>query len=219
MTTQTTRDRAAPQALVDLAVLAIKHGAARVSVVHEGLGHDFGAPIGWLLWIVPRENGDVDLVTHQIGCDLSDILAPAWLAEPAASETPDHPVVETLVEVFQNGIRNGWDVTYERQELEHENWQRLASVGLGPFGMRHELRATAPNWAYDDAAHARGDQVSTEISYSIREGVETDPVVFSNDGGTHRQVAVDHVEALLQSPAPNFVPVAYFDEDREEWVK
>lgn len=215
-------DRSVPQDLVDLAVLAIKRGAESVFLGHESMGFEFGAPIGWIMWIreasedgLPKKRAH--MISHQIGCDFDDFVLPEAFA---GDEIEEQPVIDVLVELFEAGVKNGWGVAYERQILEHMNWMRtFEEHGLEPFGMRHELRGNAAHWGYDEAARERGDRVSTNVVFSIREREEDDPVVFSDDGGTHRKVDAQHVEALLRAPAPNTVPVAYFDDDLDEWVK
>lgn len=225
-------ERSVPQGLVDLAILAIRCGAHKVSLGHDSLGFDFHAPIGWLLWITqydpalqPEGDDDEDednsaLEWHQIGCDPSDITAPAWLAESAADGSDDLVVIEDLLELFQAGVANGWDVAYERHESEHLIFQSIAKTYSieNPSGMRHQLRATANNWAYDSIAHARGDHALTEVVLSVCEGSQPDVLAFSDDGGTHRQVEWSHAAALLRTTAPDFVPVAYFDYQLERWV-
>jgi hypothetical protein len=215
-------DRSVPQELVDLALLAIKRGATNVALVHESLGYDFHAPIGWLLWItrgdaelVPENELRVELITHQVGCDFDP--TPAWLCAP---DVPEQTVIPELIDLFEVGIKNGWSVVYERKEADHHFFSRVFNERGLPLtlGMRHSLRATAHNWAYDEAARERGDQLSVEASLSLREGEIRDLVAFANDNDDHRQVDQAHVESLIRKAAPFFVPVAYHDADAEEWV-
>lgn len=217
-------DRTVPQELVDLAVLAIKRGALSVSLGHESLGYEFQAPIGWILWIneagddgFPKEGSTV-MINHQAGCDFDDFVLPAWLA---GDDVPEQPAIDQLIDLFEAGIKNGWNVAYERKMFDHQSFQEVARK-LGytdETGMRHRLTGNASNWHYDQAARDRGDQVSTEATLSICEGETPEPLAWSNDGGEPRQVQPTDVEALLTAQAPNFVPVAYFDDETEEWVK
>jgi hypothetical protein len=223
LTTVPGPDRTIPEELIDIAVLAIRRGAQRVSLLHEGLGADFPAPIGWLVRMRmndypphPAKKRSVHF-DHQIGCEL-DTTAPGWLLDE-----PDQPVIDELVELFQIGARNHWQVSYIRDYLDHAVMQSLARERpehprLAQFGMRHRLEATAHNWGYDDAAAARGDQISTEASLSIRDGENPDVVAFSNDGGKHRQVTQERVTELLREFAPNAARVAYYAGDEGGWV-
>lgn len=220
-------DRTVPGELVDLAVLAIRHGAHRVSLGHQSLGVDFSAPIGWICWITekdpilhPDPKARSFLLRHQIGDDLEEIQAPAWLTERIDSATEPVTVIDELVELFQAGIRHGWSVKYERGEGEHEIFRKVAEKhgDAAAFGMRHDLTATATNWGYDAAAAARDEHVSTELTLSMREGLERDAIAFSDDGGTHRQVDPSHVESLMRRQAPDFAPVARFNDELEEWM-
>jgi len=215
-------DRSLPQQLIDLAVLAIRRGAQRVGLHYEGMDADFGAPIGWLLRAHKSDDpykpssGHRLFVDHQVGCDLADVVAPTWLAEL----TEDRPVIEELVELFVEGARNGWDVSYERKELDHAIFTKVAKEYQLPIrGLRHSLEASATNWGYDKAAAARGDQVSNNVWLSICEGSQRDVVAFADDGGVHRQVEQEHAAALIRQQAPNSVPVAYWDESHDGWVK
>ena len=218
-------DRAIPQRLIDVAVLAIKAGAHRVALVHESLGADFAAAIGWLLWVhqhdsiitSPEEREqNSTLLTHQVGCDMDDVQAPAWVA---TSDTDSLVIVE-LLELFQAGIRNGWDVVYERHNFEHFSRQETAKQRglLSPFGLRHTLKATAFNWGYDSTARDRGDDMSIEVSLSMREGTREDRVAGVIDVAGYQPVETAYVDTLLRAPAPWFVPVAYVDHELEEWV-
>lgn len=216
-------DRSVPQQTIDLAVLAIRRGADRVSLLQEGMTFDgFHAPIGWLLRARkaadPYKPGDADtlFVDHQIGCGLDDVVAPAWLA----AITEDSPVIEELIELFQLGAANGWEMTYERKALDHAIFKRVSKeYGIPIRGLRHSLEASACNWGFDAAAAARGDRVSTNLTLSICEGEPRDIVAFSDDGGEHRQVDHAHIDTLIRQQAPNSVPVAYFDEDLDGWVR
>jgi hypothetical protein len=220
-------DRSLPQELIDLAVLAIKRGALSVSLGHESLGYEFQAPIGWMLWISEAdENGmrkeRAHLISHQIGCTFDDFVLPEVFAD-----APEEPVIDVLVELFQTAVKNGWDAAYERRMIEHRSFEVIhAERGLtSPFGMRHELRCGAHNWSYDQAARDRGDRVSTQAVLILGLPVEpgstepTDPIAFTDHGGEHRQTTRSHIEALLSNTAPHFVPVAYFDDELETWVK
>lgn len=221
-------DRTVPHELVDLAVLAIRRGAQRVSLGHESLGYEFQAPIGWMLWIGEAdENGApkrrATLISHQVGCSFDDFVLPEHLA---ADDTSDEPVIDSLLELFQAAVKNGWDASYERNIMEHKSFAKIAKEhGVEPYPMRHQLNCTASNWGYDEAARDRGDRVSTNLHLGLGLPVSavephpTDPVAFSDDGGEHRQVDEAHIAALLNETAPNFVPVAYFDYDLDEWVK
>ena len=215
-------DRSVPEQLIDIAVLAIRRGAQRVSLLHEGLGADFPAPIGWLLRIRRLEDpehpkhGHTDFLNHQVGCDLGDLVAPAWLAEAS-----DAVVIDELVELFEIGIRNGWSVSYEREMFEHAILQQsIGKRGVTlTFGMRHKLEADASNWFYSFRPFAPANVVSTNAYLSIREGESRDVIAFADDGGSHRQVSQVHIDALIRQQAPNSAPVAYYDEEQEGWTR
>lgn len=221
LTTLPGPDRSVPQQLVDIAVLAIRRGAQRVSLHLEGLGADFPAPIGWLLRITRvddprlRSGRHRDYLHHQVGCDLGDLVTPAWLAS-----ADDAVVVEELVELFTSGIVNGWSVTYERDVFDHAVMRELAEEDGRAlrFGMRHKLEADAANWSYSIDPHAPASVISTNVHLSIREGEPRDVVAFSDDGGTHRQVTETHIADLLRQTAPHHAPVAYWDTNLEKWV-
>jgi hypothetical protein len=223
-------DRTIPQQLIDVAVLAIKAGAHRVSLAHESLGADFAAPIGWLLRVhqhdsiitSPEERAqNTTLITHQVGCDMDDVQAPAWVTKVIESDAPEAVVLDELLELFQAAIRNGWDVAYERHVFEHFSWQETVKRhGMDDsLGMRHSLKATAFNWGYDDADRERDDALSIELSLSMREGATEDTVAGVIDVAGYQPVEQTYVDTLLRATAPWFVPVAYVDDELEDWVK
>ena len=225
-------DRAIPQQLIDVAVLAIKAGAHRVSLVHESLGTDFAAPIGWLLWVhqhdsiitSPEERAqNSTLITHQVGCDMDDVQAPAWVTKVIESDAAEPVVIDELLELFQAAIRNGWDISYERHVFEHYRWQETVKRYSmdDSLGMRHSLKATACNWGFDDAARDRDDSLSIDVNLSMHEGAteETLASVIDVAGPGYQPVEKTYVDTALRAKAPWFVPVAYMDDEIEEWVK
>ncbi|ROR76123.1 hypothetical protein SAMN06295974_3729 [Plantibacter flavus] len=211
-------DRTLPQELLDLAVLAIKRGAWKVSLIHEGLGADFRAPIGWLLYINepspdPFSPGAFTAISHQVGCDFNDFVLPESLA---GEDLADQAVVDVLLELFQESVRNGWESSYERKVLDHAIWlESTQRLGLEAPPMRHSLQATAHNWAWNPEAGARGESISTDTTLSTDLTDSDRWLAFV--GGT--QVARADIERMLRSAAPNRVPVAYFDEAADGWIK
>lgn len=214
-------DRSIPQQLIDLAILAIKRGAHRVDLIHEGLGYEFPAPIGWLLWIHRFEHGTAEdsrdahkLITHQVGSSLERLTAPEWLALSAADGTPDAHVLDGYLELFEVGVRNGWEMSYIREQREHGVWNRTLDGRPDTLGMRHVLKAGAPNWA----RNAESDEpTSITLSMSVHE-LEPAKAVVSQITREHTLLDRPTFEALVQKQAPWFAPVAYADEALEEWV-
>ena len=222
-------DRTLPEELIQLALLAARRGAAAVGIHYSGLGHEFGAPIGWIIHVSRedhhyRARTDDDLFyEHQIGCDVADVKAPAWLTASAADGTPDATTIDDYLELFEAGLRNGWEMTYTREVREHDVWMKVLSKdGTVPhedtLGMRHHIRGTAFNYGWVDGGP---DPMSIEISLSRHE-LEHDDAIYeilgrgSEDSGQRDRA---YAEKLLRNQAPGFVPVAYMDDDLEEWVK
>lgn len=227
-TTPTGPDRSIPQELIDLALLAIRRGAQSVSIGHEGLGYDFPAPIGWMLWIHRVEHGaegtadgDHAMITHQIGCDLGDIVAPAWLTEAAADGTEDAIVIEGGLELFETGLKNGWAMSYTREQREHGVWLRTcAREGFeDDLGMRHVLKGYAANYGWTPEST---EPTSVEISLSIypsNRRLPLDGESVSMIGDEYSDLDRAQFESMLQATAPGFAPVAYVDDELEEWVR
>lgn len=216
-------DRSIPQELIDLALLAIKRGAQSVSLGYEGLGYDFPAPIGWLLWIHRFEHGVDDaadgthtMLTHQVGCALDDILPPAWLATAAADGTPDATVIDGHLELFEAGVKNGWGMTYTRQFRQHEVWTRTcARSGMqDTIGLQHVLKGNAPNWSRTPDSTA---PTSVELSLAVHEKQPTKAVagVIADE---YSVISRSSFESSLHTRAPGFARVAYADDELEEWV-
>jgi hypothetical protein len=219
-------DRTIPEALVQLALLAVRRGAHEVGIHHSGLGYEFRAPIGWIVRI-RRDEHHYDVKTvddlweeHQIGCDVAEITAPAWLVASAADGTPDAPTIAGYLELFEDGLRNNWEMTYTRHTREHGVHLKVMTdlatekPYVDSMGLRHSVKG------YSFAYRSRTGK-SHEISLS---GYELDAAgesiyEIADSGKKHGPRDRARAVQLLTNPAPGYVPVAYFDKARERWVK
>ncbi|MDX3020032.1 hypothetical protein [Streptomyces acidiscabies] len=215
-------DRAVPVELIDLAERAIRAGSPQVRLLHESLGYDFPAPIGWILGIAGPDwhHGEYFSLTHQIGCSIEETLAeaPAWLKHAPA----DAPVINELAELFRRAVQNGWGAVYEAKrqdaEMRNDSLRGLAEEHGRPvvqFPVWHELRCRATNWDYDEEARAAGAPVSTEVTLSANEGQKPDRIAFADGTRIERATA----RQMLAEPAPWSVPVAFFDEEHDRWQR
>lgn len=214
----------APDALLHLALQAIRHGAHKVSLIHEGGAT--GLPIGWLLWITHQdpfldpEAAGPDLISMQVGTDPNSLQAPHWLAVSVAVGSSNVAVSDPLVEMFEAGARNGWDVIYDRKEFDNQTFARvLERNGNHTFVPSHELRAHATNWAYDAATAATGARAATAVTMILQLGSADEALAFTDDSGVFAQIPADDASDLLRSTAPYSVPLARFDDQLGEWVK
>lgn len=223
ITASTGPDRSVPQFLIDIALRALRRGSEKVFLGHESMGYDSGfrAPIGWIMWVrTPgASDGHSELITHQVDCAFSEDELPEWLRSDAEPDAAEPALVASLLELFEVSVKNGWDVRYERFPDEHQIFLDFLGDRPDGLGMRHTLDASASNWGYDQAASDRGERVSDNVHISLREIHRTSANVFSDDGGTHRQVDLAHAEALLRAQAPYFQRVGYFDEEADTWVR
>jgi len=217
-------DRTVPDALIHLALQAIRHGAHQVSVVHESLDAYFDAPIGWILQITPVDHfvsgGDsvTELLSVRLGGSPDDLVAPAWLRQSAALGEGRAEVVEHLVELFEAALRNGWEVTYDRREFDNRMFQRVANRhGTIAPQPTHELRAQAMIWR--PGAPADTVMPRAAVTMLLRLHSADEPLSYAKEAGIQVQIPAAGAEALLRRTAPGFARTARYDALIEDWVK
>lgn len=213
MTLQENTDFQESKEILEVALEAIKRGALSVSLGHESMGYEFPAPIGWMLWIDEKDDTKdtpitTSLVTHQIGCSVEDIVLPEGLRDK-----PEEAVVEKFIELFIEAFKNGWSADYVRETTRFGDDSDGWTVNL------HKMSFSAPNWDYHaKGGRKNGEQVSVNVHISQFLERPSETLVWVDDGGVHRSVALDYAEDLLRKDAPNRAPVAHFDDAKGEWV-
>ncbi|MGW6602578.1 hypothetical protein [Streptomyces sp. NPDC055036] len=236
-------DRTIPVSLVELAQRAVRSG--RIDMVFlgfEGLGADFPAPIGWIMYLdrvettlaaQQRISGDGNhlMVTSQIGSEPSAFVGvdrpmmdaeaiTAWIDLPRPTGTGE-PIADLGdTETLITAARNGWSVQRELGRASHMITSRHAPTGMLdslPLLARYQFHALNNFYNVEDTPSHRstGAPVSRGI-FLCRDAVPAGPWVSAMVDGS--PISPQSAITDISERAPWYADVAYFDEEGETWV-
>lgn len=244
-----TINRDMPAELVELMTAALAGGNIDdVSLVFEGMGYDFYAPIGWFLYLtkVAPELKFATTPPNAIDDDPSILLVSAQVnspeptaylgADPLGGE-PRYWNAEEIaawIEAPRDVQSAGSQVRIPSDHVE----MAIAAAKLGwsvtqqinRYGFHHaaesrsdvpaavSYRFTAHNYAYADMAEKRHCDNSDDLSLSFALGTTDGRSTWSYGLRGAERLDPAHIVAAVAKVPPWHASVAYFDNAAEEWV-
>lgn len=236
-------DRTVPASMIRLITLALETGLDKVSLGFEGMGHDFPAPIGWLLhlrrldcYATDEQGGNFLTVSVRVGEEATAYVGPmhsanpyldeaqiaAWITAPRPGARP-YTAEECLslaqdVQVFLAAVANGWEASRELRRGDALSLEEHLPSGQ-PRPVVTKYSYSALNWFYNTKKHPGYRKNGTEVSQSltlIKAAITATTPYYCAQG--MERISEVSLREKLGSPAPFTAPVAYTNEELDDWV-